>query len=60
MDKLKPCPFCGSDNMGVYEHSYPMEHYYFVFCNECKAESGNFETKEKAILAWNRRAEDAK
>ena len=58
MVNLKPCPFCGSENVRVRDYSDPMIYYYFVICKECKSKSGNFGIKEKAIEAWNRRAED--
>ena len=44
--------------MRVRDYSDPMIYYYFVICKECNAKTGNFGTKEKAIEAWNRRAED--
>lgn len=58
MEELKPCPFCGSEHVSVRDYSDPMIYYHFVICKECNAKTGNFGTKEKAIEAWNRRAED--
>lgn len=57
MDKMKPCPFCGS----------PAELYgeeYMVWCRcsneDCRCELiTRFDEPEEAIEEWNRRASDA-
>ena len=46
MDKLKKCPFCGGE-----------AEIFWVICKECTAETKDFDTKEEAIEAWNRRVE---
>ena len=62
MENLKPCPFCGGkgkvmNRSGMYLSS-------FVFCVECGSQSREFKVStsyssdEKAIEAWNRRAND--
>ena len=49
--KLKPCPFCGSDDLGMNGGSE------YVFCRGCGAEGAwNDDNVEEAIAAWNRRA----
>lgn len=53
--KLRPCPFCGNPNVVFgYDSAALFEHNY-ICCTNCGASSGNFETKEKAIKAWNKR-----
>lgn len=56
MAELKPCPFCG----GIPEicGGGGEEGYFWVYCFSCGAEMKGDEIKEKAIEAWNRRAED--
>jgi len=70
---LKPCPFCGSSDVGV---SVEDEYYslWSVDCNRCEASGPGFSAdqdeegsytkeqiaslKEKAINAWNARSEE--
>lgn len=67
MDELKPCPFCGGE-ASFKKHSFYYDkersfsdNTYGISCNNCFAESYQFyQTKEKAIEAWNRRVEDGK
>lgn len=64
MDKLKPCPFCGSLNVyKTFEHGH-IDYSAIIFCNACKVsvkleendqEGINEITEHKAIEAWNRR-----
>lgn len=50
--KLKPCPFCGSDDVSVID----IAKVWMVKCESCLA-CGTVTTKENtAIKAWNRRA----
>lgn len=71
MNDLKPCPFCGGDDL--YE-AYKQEHLYatknpFIFCNSCKIEfyveddspymdiEQDYKyRRQKTVTAWNRRA----
>ena len=57
MDKLKPCPFCGGDNLYVdgYEHGAGTR--WRVVCLSCMGmvDSGTVQQKHRAIEAWNRR-----
>ena len=66
-DKLKPCPFCGREAILV-KNEHPRLHrpsrngQYHVACYECdlmmgydEDYGGQFDTKEEAIEAWNRR-----
>ena len=54
MDELKPCPFCG----GKAEIASLSKIAIGVFCNKCSAEIGIYRTKQEAIEAWNRRANE--
>lgn len=54
--ELKPCPFCGSD--AKLEQHYPYMQRRIVSkicCTKCRANSGIWGMKNKAIEAWNRR-----
>ena len=50
-DELKPCPFCGGENLASNWHSP------FIICNDCGAFGpGNADsTHEQAVKAWNTR-----
>lgn len=60
----KKCPFCGGEAevVGHYVKGGPNNYQYFVRCKRCKVRPTlygmNFKKKEKAIEAWNRRAND--
>ncbi len=53
--KLKPCPFCGSDNVDIYKHKNENK---CVVCYKCYSGSGNYMTDDLAVEAWNRRADE--
>lgn len=58
MSELKPCPFCGSNDIEVKQY-YNDGWYWFVTCKNCKAEKIH-QFKGVAIQEWNNRiAEDA-
>lgn len=63
---LLPCPFCGSDNLGIATGDLQPDDLYeaHVCCENCSATGSNvfwYETEEEAeseaIAAWNRRAD---
>ena len=58
-EELKPCPFCGSDGrIGATSLSEPIE--YYPSCEDhlnCGVELNLYQTKQKAIEAWNNRSE---
>lgn len=57
MSELRPCPFCGGDNVQFIEYK---PGYGTVGCGDCCFElpSGDWETlpKAEAVKKWNRRA----
>lgn len=64
-DELKPCPFCGCDCLYVVTIKQHGNDTLGIFCNNCKQtaileenewEGNNDATRERAIKAWNRRA----
>ena len=62
-DKLKPCPFCGSEWTDVRYMNNPFDKHhiyggYSAFCDDCGATTKRCDIKEKAIALWNRRAND--
>ena len=57
VEAVAPCPFCGGDAASFVEHSkFPPGYCYGVECDKCDARTGEFDHKEEAITAWNRRA----
>ena len=72
MAELKPCPFCGGE-ASIKEQTVYVYNAIFAHCKNCKARVmeyfadapnihgvtlGREKAIEKAIEAWNRRAED--
>lgn len=65
MEKLKPCPFCGSTDIEVCE-----DFGYFIGCDtrDCRGnfslcerqETGYYHSRKEAVAAWNRRADTAR
>lgn len=53
--KLKECPFCGCEDMTIAERPRRTNKLYVVYCNNCEAESGEWDSEEKAIDWWNTR-----
>ena len=61
MDELKPCPFCGGEAFARPNlPTYGCDVMYYVFCENCNMRTPLKRTTEKAIEAWNMRAEDGK
>lgn len=61
MDKLKPCPFCGKNDLVLHHDiSVPSETHgmYSVYCNSCDASTKYFDDPMEACMAWNRRSEE--
>ncbi len=57
MNELKPCPFCGGEDVkaNTWTIGITME-LYDVSCTSCRCTSAWHSKKSKAIAAWNRRA----
>ena len=57
---LKPCPFCGSNDIATEEEYSSDTGYSFgghiVICNDCEMQTKHYETQEEAVKAWNKRA----
>lgn len=62
MDKLKPCPFCGSK--GVIHRNNALETYVVECTNHsCPASymiGWDYDTTQEAIESWNRRVNDGR
>ena len=59
-EELKPCPFCGSDEIRVNKGFIRLNHDidgYQVECYNCHS-VGWHESEERAIKSWNRRVRD--
>lgn len=58
MVELKPCPFCGGKAKADKEFLGTWK----VRCKNCPCDMGRywFYTKQKAIIAWNRRVNDGR
>jgi Lar family restriction alleviation protein len=61
MEKLKPCPFCGGENMFLsilpshkINGRFITQEYHQVVCGHCQAEVKDTD-KGKAIKKWNTR-----
>ena len=61
MDKLKPCPFCGSTEIDFGIGTGTLRGFGYVQCENCGAEIREVtkcKNADTAIEAWNRRADD--
>ena len=55
MAELKLCPFEGG--RAYIEYLYVNgQHFYFVVCTRCFAQTGHYLSKQAAIDAWNKRS----
>lgn len=55
MTELRPCPFCGCNDVTVIEADKTIQPQYMVVCYDCRARSAYYGSQEKAIASWNRR-----
>ena len=60
----KTCPFCGSDSIEVYTHygeSAGIQYGgYYPECTVCGCRLNYYDSREEALKAWNRRADNDK
>jgi len=56
MSDLKPCPFCGSSDVGRVQRDPVPLRWLGVACNSCGAQSRLSAHQDRADAAWNRRA----
>lgn len=56
VDTLKPCPFCGGDNVEIRTDDNGIS--WYIFCNDCGLIAGYSMTKVDLAKIWNRRAKD--
>lgn len=58
---IKPCPFCGSIPTIFDTGNYFPVVYYRIICSiHCCMQSKLYDSKEKAIIDWNKRYEENK
>lgn len=55
--KLKPCPFCGGNDVTI-EESIEFHGHFYVICHSCEISTFKFNDPRKAVKRWNRRAND--
>ena len=55
-NKLKPCPFCGSESISLEEAGRNTD-VWFIQCEYCGATFPHFDSKEEAMFVWNTRTE---
>lgn len=58
MEKLKPCPFCGSNEVEFIEDEEQLIKNTitgYILCSNCYVTTDSFFNEERAIKAWNRR-----
>lgn len=59
--ELKPCPFCGGTEFNFRERDHSVKDNATevrLWCDRCGASTDYRDTKEKAVKAWNRRADN--
>lgn len=57
MAELKPCPFCGSEDLHIdYEIENGSPKTFYVVCMNCFAQGPFHYTEKIAIDAWNKRS----
>ena len=57
MPELKPCPFCGAEDPDIETEEFKGFIYTRVSCWLCNVSTDAYLFEERAIEAWNRRAE---
>lgn len=55
-NELKPCPFCGNNEVRLYFDQPDIYQNDWVVCDMCDTEGPDGKSASKAALAWNKRA----
>lgn len=57
MSELKPCPFCGSEEI----HIETLKKFgtSYLWCKQCGAEISLYNSLDEAVSAWNGRTNNA-
>ena len=55
-ENLKPCPFCGCEDVSCEEYGRNVGMWY-IQCHECCAVLPHFDSKQEAATPWNTRYE---
>lgn len=55
MIELASCPFCGSDNVTLWNSEREGEPCWCVFCEACEAEGPHSVAEDSATRQWNER-----
>ena len=55
-EKLKPCPFCGGEDIIMCREETFIRGYY-CRCKSCGCRTMHFSKEEYVLTTWNRRAE---
>lgn len=53
---LKECPFCGGD-ASMISVATETHQLYYAMCMGCRNRTGRYDTKRKAVTAWNIRVQ---
>ena len=58
-NEAKPCPFCGSNNLGIIAatniYNFDNTHPCHVFCHKCGGTTGYRASDKDALETWNNR-----
>jgi len=54
-EQLKPCPFCGKNNLKITQDNAIEPIFFFVICILCECEGPSRDTKKDAATKWNNR-----
>ena len=63
MTELKPCPFCGSEDVKLRHYKVNGCDWWYVTCNQCRIAIdpmfwNNYVSREEAIEIWNKRVRE--
>ncbi len=56
IEKLKPCPFCGGEDISLVRICNVNNDFYYVTCCNCGIFTVDYDKEWDSIKAWNRRA----